>query len=186
MIWVIGIGTVLLLGLIVIWSIYNRLVQADNQVDEGLSLIDVQLKKRFELIPNLVEMVKGYNAHEADVLEDIVAKRSQIPKEADSKANLDGSVTQQLRNFRIQVESYPDLKANTQFVKLMETLSEVENELAMARRYYNGTVRDLHNKMEVFPNVVFAKRFGLKKRSFYEVSAEETQRPEIDLNSGNV
>lgn len=171
------------LGLVIVWSIYNRLVQADNQVDEGLSLIDVQLKKRFELIPNLVEMVKGYNAHEAEILEDIVSKRSQIPEGADSKANLDGSVTQKLRDFRIQVENYPDLKANTQFVKLMDTLSEVENELAMARRYYNGTVRDLHNKMEVFPNVMFAKRFGLKKRSFYEISAVEAQRPDIDLNS---
>jgi len=176
------IGAVILLIVIVIWTIYNRLVQADNQVDEALSMIDVQLKKRFELIPNLVEMVKGYNEYEARVLEEIVAQRSQIPEETDSKANFDSSITGHLRNFRIQVENYPDLKANTQFIKLMDSLSEVEEELAMARRYYNGTVRDLHNKMEVFPNVLFASRFGLKKKTFYEISAEETKRPDIDLN----
>lgn len=176
------IGAIALLVLIVIWTIYNRLVQADNQVDEALSMIDVQLKKRFELIPNLVEMVKGYNEYEAKVLEKIVSQRSQIPEATDSKATFDSSITGQLRNFRIQVENYPDLKSNTQFVKLMDSLSEVEGELAMARRYYNGTVRDLHNKMEVFPNVLFASVFGLKKKAFYEISSQETERPDIDLS----
>lgn len=175
-------GGLLLLLLLLVWSIYNGLVKADNQIDEGLSMIDVQLVKRFELIPNLVEAVKGYNAHEAEVLTSIAANRSGIPVDAEGKASLDGSITAHLRNFRIQVEKYPNLLANTQFLKLMDSLSSVEDELAMARRYYNGTVRDLHNKMEVFPNVLFAGMFGLKKRPFYEIEAVESERPEINLN----
>lgn len=177
----ISIGVIVVIFLAIIWRIYNKLVQADNQVDESLSLIDVHLKKRYELIPNLVEIVKGYNQHEANLLTDLVAKRSESFKEVATKAQVDGSVTQQLRNFRMQVENYPDLKANIQFLKLMDSLTLVEDELAMARRYYNGTVRDLHNKMEVFPNVIFAARFGLKKKAFYEITSGEAQRPEIDL-----
>lgn len=176
-------GGVVLLILILIWTIYNSLVKADNQVDEGLSMIDVQLKKRFELIPNLVEAVKGYNAHEADVLISIAEKRSGIPSDAEGKAQLDGSITSMLKNFRIQVEQYPDLLANTQFLKLMDALTEVEDELSMARRYYNGTVRDLHNKIEVFPNVLFAGMFGVKQRPFYEITSGEGERPEIDLKA---
>lgn len=177
----ISIAVFVVLFLAIIWRIYNNLVRADNQVDESLSLIDVHLKKRYELIPNLIEVVKGYNQHEANLLTDIVAKRSESFQAVESKASVDGSVTQQLRNFRMQVENYPDLKANAQFLKLMDALTLVEDELAMARRYYNGTVRDLHNKMEVFPNVIFASSFGLKKKAFYEITSDEAQRPDIDL-----
>ncbi len=183
MLWLIVLGGLVLFVLITIWVIYNRLVQAENQVDEALALIDVQLKKRFELIPNLVEVVKAYNAHEADVLEKVVAQRTKIPTPAGDKASFDGSITGVLKNFRIQVEAYPDLLANEQFSKLMESLSTVEDELAMARRYYNGTVRDLNNKKEVFPNVLFASMFGIKEKSFYEIDAADAERPEIDLNS---
>lgn len=183
MLWILVLGGLVLFSLIMIWVIYNGLVQAENQVDEALSLIDVQLKKRFELIPNLVETVKAYNAHEADVLEKIVAQRTQIPEQAGAKASFDGSITGVLRNFRIQVEAYPDLLANQQFSKLMDSLSTVEDELAMARRYYNGTVRDLNNKKEVFPNVLFASMFGIKDKSFYEIDPTDAQRPDIDLTS---
>ncbi|GAB5416574.1 MAG: LemA family protein [Crocinitomicaceae bacterium] len=180
--WIIFIGGFVLLFIIIVWSVYNRLVIADNQVDEALSLIDVQLKKRFELIPNLVEAVKGYNAHEANVLLEIAERRSQIPSATTDKANLDASITGTLRNFRIQVENYPDLLANAQFSKLMDSLTSVEDELAMARRYYNGTVRDLHNKMEVFPNVLFVSISGVKKKLFYEIDANEAESPNINLS----
>lgn len=181
MILVISIAVFVVILVAIIWRIYNKLVQADNQVDESLSLIDVLLKKRYELIPNLVEIVKGYNQHEANVLIEIAAKRGEASHEVSSKAYIDGSVTQQLRNFRILVENYPDLQANVQFLKLMDSLTLVEDELAMARRYYNGTVRDLHNKMEVFPNVIFASKFGIQKKSFYEITSGEAQRPDVDL-----
>jgi len=182
MVWIIFIGALALLFGGIVWSIYNRLVKADNQVDEALSLIDVQLKKRFELIPNLVEAVKGYNAHEAQILENIARQRSNIPQGASDKAQMDGSITGALRSFRLQVEQYPDLLANTQFLKLMDTLTIVEDELAMARRYYNGTVRDLHNTMEVFPNVLFVGLSGVVKKTFYEIEASESESPEINLS----
>ncbi len=183
--WIIFIGGWILLFVVIIWSTYNKFVRAENQVDEALSVIDVQLKKRFDLIPNLVEMVKGYNEHEAKVLLEIVAKRGNLPEATASKAVMDGSITAQLKSFRMQVENYPELKANAQFLKLMDGLSTVEDELAMARRYYNGTVRDFHNKLEVFPNVLFAGMFGMKKKAFYEITADEAVRPEIELTENN-
>lgn len=179
--WIIFIGGFILLFVAIIWSTYNKFVLAENQVDEAFSMIDVQLKKRFDLIPNLVEMVKGYNQHEADVLMEIVSKRGDIPEATAPKAALDGSITARLQSFRVQVENYPELRANTQFLKLMDGLSLVEEELAMARRYYNGTVRDYHNKLQVFPNVLFAGFFGMKKKAFYEITSSEALRPEIQL-----
>lgn len=172
-------GLLIVLG-IVIWAIYNQLINAKNIVNEGFSGIDIQLKKRFELIPNLIEAVKGYNAHEAEILSRIAEARSGNINET---AAQDASITNSLKNFRIQVEAYPELKANTQFLKLMDNLSEVENELAMARRYYNGATRDYNTKIEVFPAVLLAKPFGFHKTAFYELTdAKESQAPVVDLN----
>lgn len=175
------ISAISLVVLIVIWSIYNKLVQAKNVVQEGFSGIDVQLKKRFELIPSLVEAVKGYNAHEAELLKKITEQRSGTTdlKEVASK---DYSTTKALKSFRIQVEAYPELKSNVQFLKLMDNLSSVENDLAMARRYYNGTAREMNNRIEIFPNVLFAKKFGFKSVEFYQIEvASEKEAPVIDL-----
>jgi len=175
--------TIVLIVGIIIWTIYNKLVNAKNIVNEGFSGIDVQLKKRFELIPNLIEAVKGYNSHEAEVLSRIVESRSGVINVNELAAE-DASITQSLKNFRVQVEAYPELKANTQFLKLMDNLSEVENELAMARRYYNGAARDFNTKTEVFPAVLIAKPMGFQKVAFYELSdAKESQAPIVDLNT---
>lgn len=174
---------IIVLVAIVIWVLYNGLVQARNIVYEGYSGIDVQLKKRYELIPNLIEAVKGYNAHEAATLEKIVAERSGTSDNVADTAAHDGSITSTLKNFRIQVEQYPDLKANTQFLKLMEELSTVENELSMARRYYNGTVRDFNTKTQVFPGVLVASMFNFKKCEFYALPDEsERVAPKVDLS----
>lgn len=175
-------GAVVLVLIIILWTIYNRMVQAKNIVEEGFSNIDIQLKKRYELIPNLIEAIKGYNSHEASVLEKIVLGRSGVGNSVAETAATDGSITSTLKNFRIQVEAYPDLQANTQFIKLMDALSTVENELSMARRYYNGTVRDFNNTLEVFPNVLFAGMFGFKKAAFYEIEAGEKAAPVVDLS----
>lgn len=174
------VGLLVVLG-IVVWTIYNKLVSAKNVVNEGFSGIDVQLKKRFELIPNLIEAVKGYNAHEADVLSRIVESRSGAGG-LNEVASQDASITASLKNFRVQVEAYPELKANTQFLKLMDNLSEVENELAMARRYYNGATRDYNTKIEVFPAVLLAKPMGFNKIAFYELADQkESVSPVVDL-----
>jgi LemA protein len=178
------IGVLLLIGIIV-WIIYNGLVTAKNIVDEAFSGIDIQLKKRYELIPNLIEAVKGYNSHEADLLEKIVKTRSHksVDGGIEGLAKLDTSITNSLKQFRINVEAYPDLKANTQFLKLMDNLSTVENELAMSRRYFNGATRDYNTKIEVFPAVLIASRFGFKKKPMYVLNdASEAETPIIDLN----
>lgn len=177
------IGGLLVIILITVWVIYNGLVSAENVVDEAFSGIDVQLKKRFELIPNLIEAVKGYNQHEAQVLQKIVESRSNISDAGvHDVARADGSITSALHNFRIQVEAYPDLQANTQFLKLMDNLSTVENELAMARRYYNGATRDYYIRLESFPNVLIAKSFGFKPVEFYKIDEDEKVAPTVDLD----
>jgi LemA protein len=176
------VGILIIVGTVV-WTIYNKLVRAKNVVNEGFSGIDIQLKKRFELIPNLIEAVKGYNAHEAEVLSRIVESRSGGGN-LNEVASQDASITQSLKNFRIQVEAYPELKANSQFLKLMDNLSEVENELAMARRYYNGATRDYNTKIEVFPAVMVAKPFGFNKIAFYELADQkEGEAPVVELNN---
>lgn len=175
------ISLLVIVVLILVWNVYNRLVSAQNIVDEAFSGIDIQLKKRFELIPNLIEAVKGYNSYEAETLQKIVEQRSAYGSDIDAMAENDRSITGALRSFRIQVEAYPDLKANVQFLKLMDALSNVENELAMVRRYFNGATRDLNTKMEVFPAVLIAKMFGFKKGEFYKVSDDEREVQTIDL-----
>ena len=178
---VVVISLLVIVVLILVWNIYNRLVWAQNIVEEAFSGIDIQLKKRFELIPNLIEAVKGYNSYEAETLQKIVEQRSASGSDVDAMAESDRSITGALRSFRMLVEDYPDLKANVQFLKLMDALSNVENELAMARRYFNGATRDLNTKMEVFPAVLIAKMFGFKKGEFYKVADDERVVQTIDL-----
>ena len=163
----------ILIVLIILWIIFNTLVRAKNIVNEAFSGIDVQLKKRFELIPNLIEAVKGYNSHEAETLEKIVQERSNKTDSIEETATIDRSITQSLKAFRIQIEAYPTLKANTQFLKLMDKLSEVENELAMSRRYYNGATRDYNSKIQVFPGFLVAKLVGYNAFPFYEIEDDQ-------------
>lgn len=177
------IGAIVVLLIIVLWVIYNGLVSAKNVVNEAFSGIDIQLKKRYELIPNLIEAVKGYNAHEAETLKKIVESRSAVGRNLSETMDNDNSITGALKSFRISVEAYPDLRANTQFLKLMDNLSTVENELAMARRYYNGATRDFNTKIQVFPAVMIAGPFGFKAISFYKIAEGEESAPVVDLNS---
>jgi LemA protein len=178
------IGGLVVVLLIIVWVIYNSFVKAKNITEEAFSGIDVQLKKRFELIPNLIEAVKGYNAHEAEVLQKIVSLRGNNNKSVAETASSDQSITSALKHFRIQVENYPDLKANTQFLSLMDNLSKVENELAMSRRYFNGTIRDYNTKIEKFPAVLIAKPLGFNEEEFYSIEDDnERIAPEVNLNN---
>ena len=178
------IGAVVFVLGITLWILFNGMVRAKNIVIEAFSGIDVQLKKRHELIPNLIEAVKGYNAHEAEILEKLVLTRNDANNSNISDTvRQDSSITGALKRFRINVEAYPDLKANTQFLKLMDNLSTVEDELSMARRYYNGATRDFNTKIEVFPTVLIAKMMGFLPQEFYEIEQEaERNVPELDLN----
>ncbi|MFZ9027370.1 MAG: LemA family protein [Crocinitomicaceae bacterium] len=175
------LGTLIAIILVATWLVYNGFISAQNIVEEAFSGIDVHLKKRFELIPNLIEAVKGYNKHEAETLQRIVEERVKDSSLSDVAAT-DANITSHLRQIRILVEDYPELKANDQFKELMNNLSKVEDELALARRYYNGTVRELNIKVGSFPSSVVASVFGFKEMSFYKINDGEEVVPTIDLN----
>jgi LemA protein len=178
--WPIIIFTILIVTtLIVVWVVYNQLVAARESIEEALSGIDIQLKKRFELIPGLVEIVKGYSNHEADIFNKVTSLRASGDNDMVQKEKEDAGLNLVSRSIRITFENYPQLKANENFLQLMKELSKVEEELAMSRRYLNGTIRDYNTKIGVFPNIVFAGLFGFKERPFYEIESFERKPHKI-------
>lgn len=153
--------------------IYNGLVKARQMAEEAWSGIDVQLKRRADLIPNLVETVKGYAAHERETLEAVVAARNRalaVPAgDVEGRAVAEGILGQALGKLFALSEAYPDLKANQNFLELQRSLEGVEGELQMARRYYNGAARDLNVKVESFPSNIVAGQFGFTKKPYFEI-----------------
>ncbi len=177
-----------LAALIVIVGItfYNQLVKLTQMVAEGWSGIDVQLKKRANLIPNLVETVKGYMTHERDLLEKVTELRSQSMQTNNpaQQARIEGSLGRALANILAVAENYPDLKANTNFLDLQDKLSTIENDIEMARRYYNGTVRNLNIKVESFPSNFVADKFGFTTAEFFEIEDPKDRAvPSVSLGS---
>ncbi|PHR47066.1 MAG: hypothetical protein COA32_09080 [Fluviicola sp.] len=166
-------------SLITVWVVFNQLVAARESIDEALSGIDIQLKKRFELIPGLVEIVKGYSSHEADIFKKVTSLRSSGNNDIVQKEKEDAGLNMVSRSIRITFENYPQLQANKNFLELMKELSKVEDELAMSRRYLNGTIRDYNTKIGVFPNITFASLFGFKERPFYEIESFERKPHKI-------
>jgi LemA protein len=162
--------------------IYNWLVLGRVRVQESFSGIDVQLKRRHDLIPNIVEAVKGYMQHERSVLENVTALRSQVMGATGIKerAALENNITQALKTLFAVAENYPDLKANQNFLELQRNLSEIENEIQLARRYYNGTVRDYNIQVQTFPSNLIAQVFQFKTADFFEAeAAEEREAPGV-------
>ncbi|MCK9225010.1 MAG: LemA family protein [Candidatus Muirbacterium halophilum] len=174
------IGIIVLILLYVMGS-YNSLVKLRNMVEEGWSGIDVQLKRRYDLIPNLVETVKGYAAHENKVFEDVIKARNSAMNTSgvEDKAQAENMLSGTLKSLFALTENYPDLKANTNFLGLQDSLNEVEEKLQMARRYYNGTVRDYNIKCETFPSVIIANSFGFSKKEFFKINEEEKENVKI-------
>lgn len=162
--------------IIVIWLIssYNGFVTLRNKTEEAFSAIDVSLKKRYDLIPNYVETVKGYAKHESETLERVVAARNQ----AMTATNIDDKIKQEnvlsgaLKSLFAVSESYPELKANENFNKLQDQLQRLEEEIAGSRRYYNGVVNRYNTKTELFPSNIIAGIFGFKRKPLFEVSSE--------------
>lgn len=164
------------IGLIIIWLIatYNSLIILRNRTDEAWSDIDVQLKRRYDLIPNLVETVKGYAAHEKEVFEKVTqartaaiqAEKSGNPAEIGKAENM---LAGTLKTLFAVAENYPDLKASQNFLQLQDELSDTENKIQASRRFYNGNARDFNIKMEKFPNNLIAGTFGFKIREFFEI-----------------
>ncbi len=184
--------TIILLGilaLLVIWAIaiYNGLVTLRNRVKEGWSDIDVQLKRRHDLIPNLVESVKGYMKHERELLEKVTQYRARAidAQKSGNTAELakaESMLGGMLGQLTVAVEAYPDLKANQNVAQLMDELSDTENKIQASRRFYNGMVRDFNTKIEVFPNSVFAGMFKFTKFEFFEIEeASERENVKVKL-----
>ncbi len=184
----IGIIIIAIVGAILLWVvvIYNALVKLKNRVDEAWSDIDVQLKRRYDLIPNLIETVKGYASHESGTFEKVVAARSAAmqthdnpnatPEELAAKENMLSST---LKSIFALAENYPDLKANQNFLKLQDELSDTENKIQAARRFYNGMVRDFNIKIETFPNNLIVGILGYTKRAFFEAAEGERKNIEV-------
>lgn len=161
------------LAILIIWiiAVYNGLIRSRNQVDEAWSDIDVQLKRRYDLIPNLIETVKGYAKHEKEVLEKVTEARTRAMQSNDlhEQENAENMLTGALKSLFAVSENYPDLKANQNFAKLQDELSDTENKIQASRRFYNGNVRDFNTKLQVFPTNLFAQMLGFKAREFFEI-----------------
>ena len=175
--WVV-IGVLLLLFLWVVVT-YNRLIRLQVRAEEAWRDIDTLLRKRADLIPNLVETVKGYAGHEREVFEKVAEARSaslnaRTPKE---QGQADDFLQETLKTLFAVVENYPELKANENFLGLQRSLEELETEIARSRRYYNAVVRDLNTKIKVFPSNLIASLFGIREREFYTLPSEELREP---------
>jgi len=175
-----------LIALLVFWvvAIYNRLVKNRQLVEEGWSGIDVQLKRRHDLIPNLVETVKGYAKHEEGVLTKVVELRNSATKaqSAGEKAPIENQLTQTLRQLFALAEAYPDLKANKNFQDLQDQIAGIEEQLQLARRYYNGTARDNNILVQSFPSNVIARTFGFTQAEYFEIELEaERATPQVQF-----
>jgi LemA protein len=181
------IGAVILLAIFVVVGMYNGLVRLKVQCDNAWADIDVQLKRRYDLIPNLVETVKGYASHEKGTLEGVVQARnaamnSQGPA---AKSETEGMLTQALRQVFALAEAYPQLRAVESFTQLQGTLNQLEDTIQNARRYYNAVVRDLNTKIQEFPSNIIAGMFNFKPRDFFEISAPaEREVPKVSFGAG--
>ena len=175
------IGVAIALLILFIWWTYNSLVQLRNKVKEAFSTMDVYLKKRYDLIPNLVDIVKGYAKHETDTLQEVTKMRVNAQKgDLDTAINSEVKIGDALQSLLVVVEKYPDLKANTNFLDLQERLSKMEEEIAFSRRYYNGSVREFNNKCQMFPLNLIAGMFGFKPLPMYPVDSEQ-ERKVVDV-----
>ena len=170
---------VVILGGLLLLGIYNGLIRARVRAREAWSGIDVQLKRRASLIPNLVETVKGYAAHEQEVLENVTRARAQLEQAggAAQAAQADNMLTSALRTLFAVSENYPQLRANENFLALQKELADVEEKIAFSRQFYNRNVMDFNTRIQVFPSVIIANMFNFERFDFFE--AEETAREDV-------
>ena len=178
------VGVIVVLVIFFVIGIYNALVRLRNQVDNAWSQIDVQLKRRHDLIPNLVETAKGYMEHERGTFEAITEARSKAmgANTVADASKAEAGLSDALSKFMLVVENYPDLKANQNFLSLQETLTSTENKIAFARQGYNDQVLFFNNKTQMFPSNIIANSFNFTKRDFFEIqNAEEREVPKVSF-----
>lgn len=168
-----------LIVLVVLWliGVFNGLITLKNRTKEAWSDIDVQLKRRYDLIPNLVESVKGYAKHEKELLENVTKARTEAmgAKGIEDKAKAENMLSETLKSLFAVAENYPTLRANENFLHLQQELSDTENKIEAARRFYNGNVRDFNTKMQVFPNNMIAKNMNFKEFDLFEAATGEKE-----------
>jgi len=181
----IGLLLVIVITVILLWlvAVYNGLIKLKNRVDEAWSDIDVQLKRRYDLIPNLINTVKGYAAHEKELFEKVTAARTvamgaQNPAEKEKAENM---LSGTLKSLFAVAENYPDLKANENFLELQRELTDTEDKIQAARRFYNGNVRDFNTKIQVFPNNLIAGALNFTKRDFFEAEDGEKEPVKVEF-----
>jgi LemA protein len=184
MAWYIIVGVIVILIIVVLIATYNKLVRLRNQVKNAWAQIDVQLKRRHDLIPNLIETVKGYMKHERETLEAITKARNLAQQAASSgpgvRSKAETELSSALGRLLAVVENYPDLKANQNFLALQEELTSTENKLSFSRQYYNDSVLSYNNRTQMFPSNIVASMTGFKASEFFEVSlAEEREAPKV-------
>ncbi|MFA5029184.1 MAG: LemA family protein [Patescibacteria group bacterium] len=168
------------IAIIIVWliAVYNSLIKLKTRTDEAMSDIDVQLKRRHDLIPNLVETVKGYAKHEQETLQKVIEARNAAMKPGanlEEKAKAENALSATLKSIFALAESYPDLKANQNFLQLQDELADTENKIQAARRFYNGNVRDFNIKIQIFPNNLIGNALGFKEFAFFETEAGEKE-----------
>ncbi|CDE74496.1 lemA family protein [Clostridium sp. CAG:451] len=181
--WLWIILAIIILIIIYAFILYNNFISLDNKVKEAFSTMDVYLKKRWDLIPNLVENVKGYAKYEEETLTRITKLRNTVYNEMtnDEKIINNEELSSDVSKIMALKEAYPELKANENFIDLSNKLTKIEDDIANARKYYNGTVRIYNNKVQMFPNNIFAKIFNYKTKRMFEASLEDKQNIRINL-----
>jgi len=175
----------IILGVIILWFIvsYNGFVTMRNRVQEAWADIEVQLKRRYDLIPNLVNTVKGYATHESGTLEKVTEARTMAMNAGTpaAHAQAENMLSGALKSLFAVSEAYPDLKANTNFLELQRELSDTENKIQAARRFYNGNVRDFNTKLEVFPSNMIARMFGFTKSDFFDIDDNGVESKPVEV-----
>ncbi len=175
--WLWGLVSVIVLLVLYVVLTYNRFISLRNRADNAWSQIDVQLKRRFDLIPNLIETVKGYMKHEKETLKDVTAARTEFMKATGpaGKARAENMLEGALKTIFAVAESYPNLRANENFMHLQEELSGTENKIAYSRQFYNDNVQDFNTKLESFPSNVIGKMFNFVNKEFFEAAESERE-----------
>jgi LemA protein len=176
------IAVILVLG-VFLWFLYNSIIVAKMRVSEAFSQIDVQLKRRADLIPNLVETVKGYAKHEKELFEKVTEARASLvsAKGPEAKAEANNQLSQTLKSIFAVAEAYPDLKASQNFMELQQEVSDTEDKIAYSRQFYNSNVLDYNTKLKVFPNVIFAKLLNFQDAEFFGATDEEKKPVKVSF-----
>lgn len=181
--WTYIIIAVIIVIAVILFVTYNSFVRLNNKVKEAFSTMDVYLKKRWDLIPNIVETVKGYASHEKETLKEVIELRNNTydNMSIDEKLKTNEQLSKSINKIMALAESYPNLKASESFRDLSKQLVKVEDEIANSRKYYNGTIRIYNNKVEMFPSNIIAKIFGYKSKNMFEASEEERENVKVEL-----